>query len=339
MRMDTECDLCFEGINAAHRQKIEFIRNDLIREHTGYEAADIQAATADGKNPSLFLQPLAHSTQHLFKINDRRFFGKTSPEFRLGITDPVKNVVPELPAPPAAHMPVRIATRQKLLALVLLFTLLSGAAILWNIGVMEDTALKDGFSSFLNAVRDAPLAIPLAILAYALAALFFAPVTVLSAVAVIAFGSSFGFFIALGGAMIAALTGYALGRSLGEDKIILLTRIASEKIKAFAHKTDITAVTLLRLVPLAPFTAVNLALGIAGIPALVYLAGTFFGFLPGTLVVVFLTGAFTSLWVNPGAGTIALAAFAIVSWVLLVWGAHMFHARWRRQGGAKNGAE
>ena len=332
MRMDTECDLCFEAANAAHRAKIKFIRNDLIREHTGYEEADIQAAIAGGQNPSIFLKRLSHSTQHLIKINDRRFFKKRPPDIRLGVTDPVKNVLPELPVPPAADVPLRIDARRKMIGLAILFALLCASAFLWKAGYTDGLNLRGGALSFFDSVRESPLAVPVAMAFYALAALLFAPVTVLSAVAVLAFGPGAGFLIALCGAMMAAMAGYALGRMTARDKIIFLTRTASEKIKSFAHKTDVTAIALLRLVPLAPFTAVNLALGMAGVPAFAYVWGTLLGFLPGTAVIIFVTGAFQNLWMDPGLGAAMLAASAILAWSLLVWGVHMFHARWRQVG-------
>jgi uncharacterized membrane protein YdjX (TVP38/TMEM64 family) len=104
---------------------------------------------------------------------------------------------------------------------------------------------------------------------------------------------------AAAGAMASALTTYALGRWLGPrglrqffgPRLNLITR-------SFARR-GIPTVTLVRLVPVAPFSQVNLAAGALCIPARDYLLGTALGLMPGLAVMSLLGHQATDLVREP----------------------------------------
>src|SRR5690606_17340496 len=93
MRLDTECDLVFEAKDGAARQTVAAIRNDLIREHTGHEAADIERVVRQGEVGAL-LNYLTHSRQHLYKLNDERYRYERFSEAAKRFADPERPLLP-----------------------------------------------------------------------------------------------------------------------------------------------------------------------------------------------------------------------------------------------------
>ena len=74
----------------------------------------------------------------------------------------------------------------------------------------------------------------------------------------------------------------------------------------------IPAVTLVRLVPVAPFSIVNLAAGAIAIPAFDYLVGTAIGLAPGLTLMSVLGEQATTLLREPTLGGIALLVGLLV---------------------------
>jgi len=97
----------------------------------------------------------------------------------------------------------------------------------------------------------------------------------------LAFGSLTGLVYAAAGVMLGALAGYGLGQLLGRNAVRRLAgRRINELSRRFARH-GVLAVTAVRLVPIAPFTMVNLVAGASHIRLSHYLLGTAFGVAPG----------------------------------------------------------
>jgi uncharacterized membrane protein YdjX (TVP38/TMEM64 family) len=76
----------------------------------------------------------------------------------------------------------------------------------------------------------------------------------------------------------------------------------------------VLAVAAIRLVPLAPFTIVNLAAGASDVKLGTYVAGTLLGMAPGLIVMSALGHQFVRILSEPKPGE-----FAILFAVLLLW--------------------
>ncbi len=117
---------------------------------------------------------------------------------------------------------------------------------------------------------------------YPLASALLIPVNLLIAVTAAAFGPFLGFGYALAGALLAASLTFALGRAIGRHPV---RRLAGRRVNAVRRRLSehgLWAMTLLRLLPVAPFTLVNLVAGTARIRFRDFLLGSLLGMLPGT---------------------------------------------------------
>jgi uncharacterized membrane protein YdjX (TVP38/TMEM64 family) len=174
-----------------------------------------------------------------------------------------------------------------------------------------------------------PLAALAVILIFVALGLVMFPVTVLIAVTAAVFGVWPGVLYAGLGALASATVTYAIGRWLGPrglrqyfgPRLNLITR-------SFARK-GIPTMTMVRLVPVAPFSIVNLAAGAICIPALDYILGTALGLLPGLAIMSALGDRAVSMIQQPSLGGVAALVALLAAAVGISVGLQVFVSRRR----------
>lgn len=172
---------------------------------------------------------------------------------------------------------------------------------------------------------------PLAVLgAYVLAGLLVVPVTALVAVTVLVFGPWLGLLYAAGGSLLSAATTYGLGRALGRNVMRRLAGARLNRLSRRLGRRGLIAVVAVRLVPIAPFTIVNMAAGATHIGLLDFLLGTLLGMAPGSIAIALFVDRVAAAVTDPGAGTFAILGGV----VLLVAAAAVALRRWLGRNGA-----
>jgi phospholipase D1/2 len=142
----------------------------------------------------------------------------------------------------------------------------------------------------------APLVV---IAAYTPASVVLLPRWIITLAAVIAFGPWQGFVLAQVGVVIAAVAGYLLGRIVHRDTVQRIAGHGVLKLSRLLQRRGIIAVTLVRLVPIAPFIVVNAVMGAMRIRLRHFVLGTIFGMLPGMLATTVLGDQIAALLANP----------------------------------------
>ncbi len=126
------------------------------------------------------------------------------------------------------------------------------------------------------------------------------------------FGLAAGAGLSLGAALIGAVVSFGLGRLLGRETVDRLVRGRLARVDELLRDRGLTAVLLVRLVPLVPYLAVNYASGLSGVRFRHYVLGSAVGMVPGSLAYASLGAYGTSPW------GLAAAASALI--VLAVGG-------------------
>ena len=88
------------------------------------------------------------------------------------------------------------------------------------------------------------------------------------------------FPLALGGAVLSATTFYALGRVLGRDVVV---KFAPQKVQDSLGSVTLSSIIAVRLLPVLPFTLVNMCCGASNVPLRTFVVGTVVGMAPGVL--------------------------------------------------------
>ena len=150
---------------------------------------------------------------------------------------------------------------------------------------------------------------------------------VLIAATAAAFGPVLGFAYGLVGSLASAILMYAVGAWLGRRALQGLFGPRLNRIREGIDRSGIMAIAAVRLVPVAPFTVVNMVAGACHIRLVDYVVGTALGLLPGLLLMSALGYQIFRFMVEPSFTDFLLVAGGAVVWVAVVVVAQRFAAK------------
>jgi phosphatidylserine/phosphatidylglycerophosphate/cardiolipin synthase-like enzyme/uncharacterized membrane protein YdjX (TVP38/TMEM64 family) len=338
MGTDTECDLAVsaEGDEAA-QSSVRDLRDTLIAEHCGATLTDVKAAIEHHGSIIAAIKSLPRRRRMLLPMADRSL--PVSPPTMLeAVADPRAPIDPTRVLSEAGNAIGR-SRRRPLLAvagILLALALFLGMATAWSLTPLAEWTNPDLWTGWISSLQG-PWAIAAVVVLFVLAGLVMFPVLVLIAATAAVFGVWPGLLYATAGALASALTTYAIGRWLGPrglrqffgPRLNLITR-------SFARK-GIPTVTLVRLVPVAPFSLVNLAAGAICIPALDYLLGTALGLAPGLTVMSLMGDQAVDLIRAPSLRGVAILLGLLAAAVAVSVGLQIFILRRRDQRASRPG--
>ena len=148
---------------------------------------------------------------------------------------------------------------------------------------------------------------------------------------VIEFGPWLGAIYALAGAVSGALFTYLLGSMMGRDA---LKGLAGGRINRLSQKLarhGVMTIVFVRIVPVAPFTVINLIAGASHIRLRDFTLGTLFGMIPGVIAIALLTDRLKATMDSPDPATIALLVLVIIFIVLAGYLISRFMRRYQEQ--------
>jgi phospholipase D1/2 len=312
MGFDTECDLAIEaGGDQRIQERIAAFRHRLMGEHL-----DV--------NPEMVESDLARGGSLINTVECLRGGGRSLAVFDGSISAEVDEVVPDAEfIDPSRPYPVQLLpseqrrpARRQLIAggvgLLLLFLL----AAFWQWAPVREQFNVESMVAFLDEFAQGPMAAPVAISAFVVGGFLVMPVILLIAVTVLTFGAWWGFLYALVGMTLSALLTFWIGRLFGRR---LMDRFAGSRIdhvsRALASKGILGVVTL-RILPIAPFSIVNVVAGASHIGAREFFIGTILGELPGLLSLAFFVDQINETIRHPDIWGIALLAVIVGAIVL-----------------------
>jgi uncharacterized membrane protein YdjX (TVP38/TMEM64 family) len=207
----------------------------------------------------------------------------------------------------------------RVLKLVAISVALLLLALAWNHTPLAELADPDAIVQLVYGVRGEWWIYPAILAAFVFGGMVLVPVTVLIAVTGLLLGPWSGWFIATLGSMLCGWAGHAAGMWLGGSSVQHLSGRAFRAVSRALKNQGIVAVAALRMVPVAPYTVVNMAMGAAGVPSRTFLVGTFIGLLPGTFVLTMLGDRMREAWRDPEPANMVLVVLVIVLWLGLAF--------------------
>ena len=315
MGLDTECDLAIEaGSEARVREAVVAWRNRLLAEHLDVTATAVGKALAEQGSIIRAIDTLSHS-------------GRTLKPFEFCVTEEVDALVPEAQiSDPEAPIDADQLARQLVaddekqparrsliaLASVLIVALLIAATWRWT-PLSEWIDLKAGIDRLgsLRGTWTAPLVVTVI---YIVAGLMIFPVTLLIVATGVAFGATYGFAYALLGAELSALVTYAIGQYLGHDAVRSLSNRWVSRVSRRLAQQGLLAIITLRVVPVAPFSVINLVAGASHIRFRDFALGTLLGMAPGILALTVFSDQVVAAIAAPE--TVRLASLLLLAVVI-----------------------
>ena len=219
--------------------------------------------------------------------------------------------------------------RKRIWVAVAILIVLFGMAAAWRWTPLAEKIDLGTVTHWALSIRNNPARPVIILAAYLIGSLIMVPITILIIASALVFGPVLGTFYSFVGSLLGAAATYALGYFLGSDFIRKLTGPKWESVEHKITESGILAVATLRLLPIAPFTVVNVIAGAFQVPVREYTIGSLLGLAPGIIVINLFAHQFERAIRNPGIGSFAVVAllFAISIWGAMSLRRRVAHSR------------
>jgi len=164
-----------------------------------------------------------------------------------------------------------------------------------------------------------PLAPLYAVLAFVGGGFVLFPVTMLVGVTAILFGPVLGSLYALIGATMSGAVTFAIGRQLSRETVRGLAGRRLNDLSRRLGERGLLAIVFVRVVPVGPFSIVNIVAGASHIRWRDFLLGTLIGLAPGVTAASIFVDRVAAAIREPGTSTFVLVAAAGAALIALVW--------------------
>jgi phospholipase D1/2 len=322
MGLDTECDLAIESDGRFEiEQALAHFRDSLIAEHLGSSAGEVAAVLRRTNSLIDTIKALQAGSQRTLELVDC-----TIPEWLDQMIPDYAVIDPESPGASEPLIEEFVLSEQRgsgsgallrgVLILVALFAL--AAALRWTgLGRSLHLDTLAGFATWLRYDDNAPLWV---MAAYLVGGLSCFPVTLLIFATALTLNLSLAIVCSLLGCVLSAMLLYAAGRWLGRKNVMRLAGRSLNRVNRLISKQGALAVTAFRMVPVAPYSLINLAAGAGGVPFRDFVVGTSLGMSPGVVGITFFAKQLEQTILSPSLtnlivllGTLVLMLAGIIS--------------------------
>ncbi len=318
MGADSECDLIFEAATEEHRDFIASVRRRLIAHFCGLDE-----------------QIIGQNEDRLFAVLDdvaSADGAKTLRDVECSVlTSTLATMVQPVADPERPLHLERAASRmwrtKTIIGIASIAVGLFGLGMAWSYTSLTDFADAAHISALLSAYSQSIWGPLFAITAFVVGGLVVFPVLVLIAATAAALGPWLGFVTAMAGVLLSAFVLFVIGRSLGRERLQKLLGRRAGRIQERVVGEGILAVVVIRMIPVAPFSLVNVVAGASTLPLRDFLVGTLLGMMPGILAMAVLGAQIADLARNASWSNILLLALAFLGWLGICAGAQ-FVATW-----------
>jgi phosphatidylserine/phosphatidylglycerophosphate/cardiolipin synthase-like enzyme/uncharacterized membrane protein YdjX (TVP38/TMEM64 family) len=321
MGLDTECDLALAATGAARIEgAIAHIRNRLVGEHLGVSPLQVADALAAKSSLIAAVDGLRGAERRLEPLDMEvsSWHERLIPDSK--IVDPECSIVPEELLEDYTSGDGRRLGGLRLLRDALPIIILVALAMAWRWTPLGDWLDVHTLMGWVASLQDQPLAPLVVIGGYVIGGLVLMPVTLLITATALAFGPLLGFTYSLLGCLVSATLTYGIGHFLGDD---IIRRLASARLELLSRRIaqhGLMAILFVRVVPVAPFTVVNILAGASQIRLRDFVYGTSLGMLPGLVLMTVFGDQLEDIIRNPQAKTVLILIGLLALIVLLtVW--------------------
>ncbi len=330
MALDSECNLALQAPPGSDTlQAIRQLLDALLAQHLACEPAEVARVLRRERSLIAAIEALRDG-EHTLQVLDAKVdptVDELVPDSAL--VDPEKPMDAELFVSNFVPDDYRPHSARRIVLAVITLAALLGLAAAWRwtpLGEMLDLNQLVEQARELNARPAAPV---LVVLIFAIASALAIPLTLLVIASVLAFGATSGFLYSLAGAELGALISYGIGHTVGRD---LLRRYAGQTLNAVSKRLSrrgVLAILTLRIVPVAPYSVINLVAGASHISLRDFALGTLLGLVPGLAAIALFADGVAQALREPDQGGVTWLAGLLL--ILLVAGLGLRKLLQRRQ--------
>ncbi len=327
MGLDSECNLVVES-NGGGRiaDAIDRMHRRLLAEHLGVSIDRLSTTLDESDSLLKTIDSLNGSKRRLMKLEINR-----EPPIDGAEVVPERDLLdPEKPVKFDQMMDCFVYAedeenqtgKRQWVKLIAVLSLLLALAASWRWTSLAEWIDIERLGGWVYAMKGSLLVPAVVMGIYVVGGMLMIPVTLLVGATGIVFSPVIGTLYALAGCLLSGLTAYAAGAKLGRDTIRKLSGKRTARLSRRLADNGIIAVAIIRNLPVAPFTIVNMIAGASHIKLKDFLVGTAIGMLPGILGVVVFSDRLLNAVRNPGWFNVSIAAGVAVLIGLGSWWIH-----------------
>lgn len=319
MGFDSECDLAIEATKKKEKTAIRQFRERLLSEHTGI-AEDKLHQTLLNTSLTQLIDDRQQAAHTLRQLDCKATEYADDVVSNSALVDPEKTITIEEFKDMFISHEEQPSAKKQWWKIVALLAFVIAMTVLWRFTPLNEWLNVDTLQAFAKQIKAYPFA-PIIVLAiFTLASVLAFPVTLLIITIGLTFGPLWGTMYAIIGSLLSALTAYSIGRFLrkrtlkklgGASVNTLVNRLASHGI--------LTIITV-RIIPVAPFTVINLIAGSVHIKLRDFIIGTVIGMLPAILAITVFADSLLETIKNPNPNQITIFVVVVVLVFLTMMG-------------------
>ena len=283
MSVDSECDVLIEARGDARvAQRIRGYRDALLAEHLDVPLEALERRLREDGSLHGAIAALRSDGRSLRELAEMREW----PEALVNVAsiadpdEPISLDVLKLDRDMPGDEPKAKPAWGKLAAFAAAIGIL---VAIWRFTPLAEIVTPENAIAWAKEFGSRAWAPLVVILAYTPACFVMFPRPLITLAAVVAFGPWLGFLYALIGIVFSSVVTYYVGKRMRRDTVRRLGGRGLDRMVEVLEKHGLLAMTLLRLVPIAPFAVEGIVAGAVGLKLWHLAAGTAIGMLPGTL--------------------------------------------------------
>ncbi|MEJ2286393.1 MAG: VTT domain-containing protein [Desulfobacterales bacterium] len=321
--LDSECCLAVEASgDGTTAETIAALRNRLLSEHLGTSVDAVAKGLADQTSMHKAIESMsAASERRLEKLEYRQEL----PFDAAAVVRDHKLLDPEAPVEIDRMMDRFVqdengrAKFQQVIKIASILLILLALAAAWRWTPLSEWLDSENLAAWAREIRDSPLSFLGVLGVYVVGGLIMIPITLMVGVTAMVFEPAWGALYAMVGCLLNALASYLIGSRLGKQTVRKLAGQRLNRLSRQIAKQGILTIAIIRNIPVAPFTIVNLIAGASHIELKDYLIGTAVGMLPGILAItIFADRLLHSIqnpdWINILIAVVLAAGLVLGSW-------------------------
>jgi phospholipase D1/2 len=330
MALDTECDLAIEANDDREQQAIHAMLCRLLAHHLGHSEDGVSSELATRRSVIGTVDALNSPRRGLRRLQPATEYDDIIADTLNAIADREAPLGPETLFGDMFDAGTRRRGLRRAVRLIVVALALAGLVIAWHYTPLAKWTDPENIATLLESFRANRWSVPVLLGAYVVGGIVMFPLTALVTVTGMVLGPWTGFLCAITGSLASAAAGFGLGRITGKQTVRHILGKRYRTLRRAVSKGGLFTITAVRMVPVAPYTVVNMTLGALGIRLWPYLAGTLLGLLPGVLALTVLGDRLLQAWRNPDLANTGWLLLAVAVWLGLALGLHRVGTRLER---------
>lgn len=332
MGFDTECDLALESRGEPRiEQAIGAFRNSLVAEHLGVAPEQVAARLEETGSLIATIRSLRNGERrNLMRVDCSvpAWLDQMIPQS--AILDPESPLAPEKLVDEFVLSEQNGSASGALLRGLLILVTFGAFAAAWQWTPLREVVDFDTIAAWAASLRDAGTAPLWVVGAFLLGGITCFPVTVLILAIAYTFDPWLAIFCSLIGCLASAMLLYAVGHLMGRKTVGRFAGSRLNRINRLISKHGVLAVAAVRMLPVAPYSLVNLAAGAVHVPFRDFVFGTLLGMSPGVVGITILESQIEQTIARPNATTLALLLGTLVLMILGIFAFRRWFSARRR---------